>query len=442
MKHWYKDAPPWLGEVFEGMREEPAPLRWLSEKKSKEAAKALEERFAKDEGPGYALSPAVRAMCAERAAQAVPVASGPQRSTRLQPIQHEVQVYLDPARPEQLWAGLGDDFPPLLWIPLGTTRASVEAALAPYTDADMPLRRSLAGIARGFAGTAQEMGVSEAREIENHFVFVPCVDMPTWGSEYEDDPWPAEMPAGGGVNMLAQISLQRQYMAQRPGRVPSTSWRTLWSRSILTLEEHPSEFFTFEVRYRPSSHPEVMREVNRRFEAQYPEDLPADVMAALLGFRFRTASEMEGKLRDPKEAANSRYFLLGLATVRHAELGFQAILREFAESEDLERRTTAAIAADWLDYTLLLHEMCAAETDPELREQLEERTAFTEPQDEEDEEDLDEDDEDLDDEDDDLDGEDDDDLDGEEDDEELDGEDGEDDDLDDEGEDGEEEEET
>ena len=87
--------------------------------------------------------------------------------------------------------------------------------------------------------------------------------------------------------------------------------------------------------------------------------------------------------------------------------------------------TTAAIAADWLDYTMLLHEMCAAETDPELREQLEERTAFTAPRDEGDEDDLDEgDDEDLDDEDEDEDLDDEDeDLDDEDDD--LDDEDGE-----------------
>ncbi len=42
-------------------------------------------------------------------------------------------------------------------------------------------------------------------------------------------------------------------------------------------------------------------------------------------------------------------------------------------------RRVAAILADWLRYDLLLHEICATESDPRLLSELERMTAFVEP---------------------------------------------------------------
>lgn len=381
MQHWWKDAPPWLREVFAEMQGEASPVRWFSEATSRKQAEALRERWQDQGGPGYAVAPAVREACAARAARAVPLAAGPRRVTRLSPIEREVQLYADPARPEQLWAGLGEDFPAVLWVPAGASREAMEAALAPYTGAGMPRRLALEGVARGLVGSARGEAAS-ARDLENHFAFVPTVDAPTWGSDYDDDPWPAEIH--GPVNMLAQSVLLRQHMAQRPGRVPSTSWRTLWSRSILSLEQHPGDLFAIELRYRPSRHPEVIEEVSRLLGlpgARWPEDLPLDVAAALLGSPFQQAEELTEALRDPAQAEDAPFLLLALAALRHGELGVAALLREHARSGDLRRRAAAAIAADRLGYTMLLHEMCAAEPDEELRRQIEARAAFGPSQD-------------------------------------------------------------
>lgn len=377
MQHWWKDAPPWLREVFAKMQGEASPLRWFSEATSRKQAEALRDRWQDQGGPGYALAPAVREACAARAARAVPLAAGPRRVTRLSPIEHEVQLYADPARPEQLWVGLGEDFPAILWVPAGASREAMEAALAPYTGTEMPRRLALDGVARGFLGSARGLGISEARDVENHFAFVPSVDMPMWGSDYDDDPWPAEIH--GPINMLAQSVLLRQNMAQRPGRVPSTSWRSLWSRSILSLEQHQDDLFVIELRYQPSKHPEVLRELSSPLGllgARWPVDLPLDVAAALLGFPFQQAAELTEALRDPAQAEDAPFLLLALAALRHGELGVAALLREHSRSGDLRRRAAAAIAADRLGYTMLLHEMCAAEPDGELRRQIAARAAF------------------------------------------------------------------
>ena len=81
-------------------------------------------------------------------------------------------------------------------------------------------------------------------------------------------------------------------------------------------------------------------------------------------------------LRDPAQAEDAPFLLLALAALRHGELGVAALLREHSRSGDLRRRAAAAIAADRLGYTMLLHEMCAAEPDGELRRQIAARAAF------------------------------------------------------------------
>jgi len=69
---------------------------------------------------------------------------------------------------------------------------------------------------------------------------------------------------------------------QIPTRYEARSWRTLWSRSVLRIEHHPFDAFVFELRYEPSRHPEVVRELETYFPFELAEDVPVDLVASLL----------------------------------------------------------------------------------------------------------------------------------------------------------------
>jgi hypothetical protein len=204
-----------------------------------------------------------------------------------------------------------------------------------------------------------------------------ALDFLSWGSDYDDDPWPAELPKK--VPRLALLAKLREFMAQRLMRVRSTSYRSFWSRSIVTLERHGDGWFVLQGRYRPCRSTEVVRDFNERLGTDFPEDLPVDVVAALLGLGFVTARALERALDDPTMVESVPFHLLALGAVRHSDLRMMDIVRRYARSDSIALRRVAAILADWLRYDLLLHELCAAESDPKLLSELEKMTAFIEP---------------------------------------------------------------
>lgn len=384
---WLEARPTWLvtlakgraakrGALREGATEE-LPFYWLSKAQSRRDRAALEQSFHGESGPpGYSLSPAARQACRARLGEAIPVARGPSRSSRSGDVSHEALWLLDPARPEQLWLALDLAMPPLLWLPAGTQVASVREALAPYVLPRLPARAELPAIARGFAGN-ETMLEADHEQLENHFTMTSALDFLSWGSDYDEDPWPGELPEK--LHRLALMAKLREFMAQRPTRVRSTSYRSFWSRSIVTLERHGDGWFVMQARYRPSRSLEVVRAFNEQLHTGFPEDLPVDVVAALLGTGFVTASALEQALEDLAMAESVPFHLLALGAVRHSDLRMLEVIRRYARSERVAVRRVAAILADWLRYDLLLHEMCATEADPKLSAELEKMTAFVEP---------------------------------------------------------------
>lgn len=382
---WLEARPAWLAALTEGRasrrRSAPPPpalpFSWLSRAESRKARAGLEEVFdGKRRPPGYSLTEPLLDAARERLGRAVPIGRGPVRASRTGDVTHEALWLFDPDRPEQLFLALEALTPPLLWVPAGATAEELSAALAPYFPDHLPSRLELSSVARGFAGT-ETMLEATHEELENHFTMTRALDFLSWGSDYDDDPWPPELP--GRVPRLALIAKLRELMAQRPTRVRSTSYRSFWSRSVVSLERHGDGWFVMQARYRPCRSAEVLRPLNEHLGADFPEDMPVDVVAALLGTSFVTARALERALEDPAMAASAPFHLLALGAVRHSDLRMAEVLRRYARSESTGLRRVSVILADWLRYDLLLHELCAVETEPRLRAELERMTAFIEP---------------------------------------------------------------
>jgi hypothetical protein len=384
---WLDARPAWLVALAKGRASKPGvqrdavppdlPFYWLTKAQSRKDRAAIEQSFRAESGPpGYSLSAAAREACRTRLGQAIPIARGPSRKSRTGDVIHEAIWLLDPARPEQLWLALDALMPPLLWLPAGTLAVSVREALAPYFPEHLPARLDLPSIARGFAGNETMLDANH-EQLENHFTMTSALDFLSWGSDYDDDPWPEELP--DKLHRLALMAKLRELMAQRPTRVRSTSYRSFWSRSIVTLERHGDGWFVLQARYRPARSPEVVRAFNEQLSTGFPEDLPVDVVAALLGTGFVTAHALEQALEEPAMAESIPFHLLALGAVRHSDLRMMEILRRVALRSTPSVRRVVAILADWLRYDLLLHEMCAIELDPDLAAELEKMTAFVEP---------------------------------------------------------------
>ncbi|MEZ4459320.1 MAG: hypothetical protein R3E66_06255 [bacterium] len=75
------------------------------------------------------------------------------------------------------------------------------------------------------------------------------------------------------------------------GRVRRTSFRTSFSKSVLSVEHHP-EGFVFDLRYHASPVESHIAAFNKTMGSDYPVDVPADLMAAVLGFRNITSGQI------------------------------------------------------------------------------------------------------------------------------------------------------
>jgi len=209
-----------------------------------------------------------------RIARALPVGSGLPRRRRVSGADAAVVLWLDPAD-DQLFAGFTLLYPPALWLPLGTTRASVEAALAPYALAEPSPAPSLPRVRRWLKQAAPSDRELIEKVCEG---WEPWLDDATWANAHADDPWSGLRVAGDAAE---QAALRRDAAREKPGRIASTSYRTLWSRSVITIEYHPFHC-VFAARHAPVA-PSLPAPVLEDLVGDaVPPDVPLDVVASLL----------------------------------------------------------------------------------------------------------------------------------------------------------------
>lgn len=285
------------------------------------------------------------------------------------------------AAPTQLRVALTAAQPPPLWLPAGTSAESLAAALLPYREVAVPSRLQLPLPRRLFVGHTESLGAGFA-ELVARLAAHPAVEPAAWGSAYPDDPWPRPLPEA--LPAAARELLGRHYAAQAPDLPRSMTFVSRWSRSLLSLEDHAGALVLAIApgRAAPEAEPSP---------ASSPADpplagLPADVRWALRGLPTASAAELLACLQPSPPgqplspvagaAAGDRVTaLLGLAAIFAGDLQLIEVLRSLSSAtSDWALRAAAIAVAQRQGFLLLLHELYASETDPELSAELHQLT--------------------------------------------------------------------
>ena len=358
MASMFSRVPDWVTSLREQSGELP-PLQWLDAAASDTSRGTILEAW--DAVP---FDDEFKEACRKRVARSIPVASGAPRKVRLTEAAEVPTLLFDPERPDGLFAALGRTLPSVLWVPLGQTTESIGDALAPYLAAEARSVHVLSRVERIFKGTAGQLGLRSVDDFGRAIAALdPWIDVPFWSNAEDDDPWPVDTSSLSMMKLRALLDDCRQ---QIPIRYEARSWRSLWSRSVLRIERHPFDAFVIELRYEPSRHPEVMRELEGYFPFKLAEDMPVDLAASLLrGPTVTRAFLAEALAREgtvpflalascalapgePTTAELLREMLLGehgqVAVELAAPYGFRGLLlealattRDLGMREDLER---------------------------------------------------------------------------------------------------------
>lgn len=382
------DEPPppdleWLDRLGLGtFRLDPAvqrvSLRWMSQADSEAMSARLQTVY--ERGPiGTMHTPATLKLSRVLLNRARPIAYGPASTTR-DGVEEPIVLFIDARRPHRMYLALSESYPPFLWVEFVRDTASFLEVLADFFPKPRLTRLDMTRTARGFMGYRSRFGVpgpysgriepAGIAEVDRHFRLNPFVENASWGSNYADDPWPDDIPEQPGY--VAKVAAhQREMNQQAEGSVWSVTRRTRHSRSYLSIEIHHHDLFVAEVRYRPSRYTGVVARMNEHFGCDYPEDMPLDAIAALLGFQFDAAEDLITRLDATSDTEEIIGLLTVLSTLLHSDLRMVRYYRRYMSHPDPLVRTTLCNIFAAYNFESLLEEMSLAEPDPDIRNQLE-----------------------------------------------------------------------
>jgi hypothetical protein len=210
-----------------------------------------------------------------RLARCTPIALGPERKKRVMQATASTALFFDPERPAHVGLSMAASMSPLVWAEAPATADGLRALWARYfVDEAM----AVAALPRRFRSVVNFGDLDRAGLEDGLGSGQPMLDDAVWYSAHADDPW-AGMADVWGITLMAHL---RDVRREHPGRLPSMSFRTLFSRSVVKVEQHPFGLWVVEIRYAPSPDAAGVRWVNEVFHAHFPEDVPADVIGSTM----------------------------------------------------------------------------------------------------------------------------------------------------------------
>jgi hypothetical protein len=372
---WLNEFPDWLRQLSEDPAAREIGLQWLSEEESRDHARTLAEEYEQPDGPSLVPLPeAALDVARELMSSRVAVARGPRMPMRASRSHVDSFWLIDRSRPEELWLALSLHYPPFLWIPAGQTAASMRAALTGYFTKPALSRLRLHRVVRFFIGN-ERMLDADVHGVENHLLLSPFTTELTWGSAFQEDPWPDEMAEDLSPEFAFKV---RDHISQAAGAVYTTNHRLQHSRGVLSLEDHGGLFVT-EVRYESCPHRDLIAAMNRSFGLSFPTDMPLDAVSLLLGFPMHSETSLRDALADPDQADDHDIYVHALAAVKHSDLHLSGDLRPYVDHSDVETRSMAIAIAAQLGYQFLLQSRSCIETDVDLVAQLEREISSAAP---------------------------------------------------------------
>lgn len=277
-------------------------------------------------GPaGVLLTDQPLTMCQNLLEVLVPFGLGPAYDARIDGVQMRPWLWIRKDKPQQILVSLHELMPPILWFSVGQEVAQLYKELGARIEDDSPSVYEFSKQARGFMGTQAMVG-ADLDELRTHFSQSPFISPLFWGSAHDDDPWPASIDLS---DQEAWDESASDLMAQGDGTLPCLSMRTLVSRSTISIEVHLEEVFVVHVHYEPQENQAQIQALNVQFGAHYPEDMPLDVVASLLGFYFEDDISLRSLILAALDSEETAFYVMLLACVGHGELSVVETLRPF-----------------------------------------------------------------------------------------------------------------
>lgn len=279
-------------------------------------------------------------------------------------------LLIHPDKPGRIWLCLNGKIPAFLWPEANADFDGIVSLVAPYRRQlanDDPrgyhlthsLRRYIgygAGVPSPYSGELEELGFHTFSRVAT---MSPFLESYGWGSAHIEDPHRNFVDRGRMDGLLAL----RRTSGMDEQRVMSESYRTMHSRSILTLEHHTSGFL-IEFNYRPNPHPGAVAAINARFKTSFPEDLPLDCVGLLMHFEGAPSADDLMKAITPELPQDQWWKLHAIAALIHGSLKFDEWLTSLPEVFAQE-----AIALAW-NYGRLGFLLERAVNKPDLRQPI------------------------------------------------------------------------
>ena len=364
-------TPKWFDVLKKDPKAIEAGIHWFTPEESE--AKRLELLREYDPSRGRARQHLPdEAFTAARALveRFLPVGMGPTATDRLG---NKTRSWLlvDKQSTVELKVALSPFHPPFFWLSAGQTVATLKDALAPYFLPSPPSEDKLERTVRGFLGTGARDHL-DLIQLHDRYEASAFMDGVAWGSAYPREPVLDMLPKGAAGQAQA-----RRYREQAPTGTPTFSFRSLYSRSILTAEAHVGvvegiNLFIARLRYRPAKQASMIRELNQRLGTKYPEDLPVDLAGALVGLPFDTSDTVRAVLSQPLQPAQLSFTLLCLDGLAPDPASAERQLREYVSHPEGSVRQLVAQLALRRGLKGLLTEMAGTEKHPELQKQISE----------------------------------------------------------------------
>lgn len=341
-----------------------APFEWIEPDRRGRITEALLEGWNQ-----FPFDDELQQAGGARIERCTPLWLGPTRTVRLTQNQRSVVILEDPEHPGLLFAALGPNLPPEFWPAAEASCAGLQRDLEPYIARPFRSTHEFARRLRVYRGSFEDIGLESLQHLANVIAYGEqwTDGAATWRSGCLNDPWPDDPSSESMLNLRV---ISDQAAEEHGSRMASISLRTLWSRSVLKLEEGRWGNVVFELMWDPAP-----LELKHRFTGDFPEDMPVDLVASLLRGSTLTPEGLT-KLRDE---GLTPFAAMVTCLLEPTEATTFELLRSLMHSDDAELKNAGiGLAAD-CGARALLYELWSKTSDPELASRLRELTKLHPP---------------------------------------------------------------
>lgn len=289
------------------------------------------ERYAEDTWTmGTMWSPPLWSACRDAVARLEQLAETPPRRTSdFTGVEVSSVFFVDTADRSTLLYAPNPEMPAALFVPVPADVASVRTVLAEYSagrERTVQLRAwmgfgSQLLIPNVYSG---ELGAVDDHELDRFFVFSPVAT--------------------------------------------TLSRRTYFSGSKFSYEQHGEDLFIWDLAYPPcTTSPPAIANFRKITGYDFPPDMPVDLAAAVEGFEFSTAADLEARI--PDDPQNTAPILTVIAAIGWRSLTTPTNLRKYVD-RDPGVQANLVNAAFRYGWERLLADILRAARDPEMQSQI------------------------------------------------------------------------